>query len=310
MFLQTGGPIRNQSKEADPGAALEAIVARKLISLELINPTTRCIQKQDQDTAAISRLDPALKQKFEKAGMLIAKLILKRFIVDDSFCIDRTDDRDDSVEDIVLFNELQRFNFSIKHNNDSIKHNRPFSLISNGMGFGEGTTEDQDHRNRLIKVCDDFRSNNSNVSKFSDLEINTKENLYFELITECKISLDKYSSNPIAAQNLFNFIVGKDYIKIKVLTNKKDNDISVIYEDFREGFIQPNGIEKVEIYKGSRKADKAASWNLRVEFDNKYIFTHRIHNGGSAISHKNQSQLNMKFDVKFDSNSKRGSELT
>ena len=74
------------------------------------------------------------------------------------------------------------------------------------MGFGEGTTEDQDHRNRLIKVCDDFRSNNSNVSKFSDLEINTKENLYFELITECKISLDKYSSNPIAAQNLFNFI--------------------------------------------------------------------------------------------------------
>ena len=85
MFLQTGGPIRNQSKEADPGAALEAIVARKLISLELINPTTRCIQKQDQDTAAITRLDPTLKQKFEKAGMLIAKLILKRFIFDDAF---------------------------------------------------------------------------------------------------------------------------------------------------------------------------------------------------------------------------------
>ena len=111
---------RKESKEADNGFALEAIITEKLLSFKSITPTARCKAKQEQDQAAINRIDEVLKQKFEAAGLKIASFISDKYVLDQNFEIDRADDGDDAVGGIILVNESKRINFSIKHNNNSV----------------------------------------------------------------------------------------------------------------------------------------------------------------------------------------------
>ena len=300
---------RKESKEADPGAALESIIAKNLINHKQISPTKRCILKQKNDKAAVSRIDKSLKKQFDNAAIKIAKFVKKELIKNDSFQIDRTDDQDESVEDIVLKNKSKKINLSIKHNNDSIKHNRPFSLISNGLGFEKNSPEDIDHRERLIKKCNACRKKFPTAQKFPDLTMDAKEDLYYQLIEECRNSLMKYKKNSKAVQNLFNFIMGNDYIKIKVMTPSNKNSFSILYEDFREDAIKPKSFKITKAWKGKRKGKLSASWNFEIIFDNKYKFTHRIHNASSRINQKHNSQLSMKFDVKFAEDSVRGKQI-
>ena len=300
---------RRESREADPGAALECIIAQNLIELKHITPTKRCLSKQSRDRAAVDRIDINLKEQFESAAVKIVEFIKDKFISDSAYEIDRTEDNDDSVEDIVLQNKDEKINFSIKHNNDSIKHNRPFSLVSNGLGFKKGSLEDIEHRHRLIKKCDELRINFPLASRFSDLPMNTKEDLYFQLVDECRKSLEKYKKDTKAVSNLFNFIMGKNYLKIKVLTRRKKNNFVILFEDFREDSPQPKSFEITSPWKGQRKGNKCASWNFEVIFDNGYKFTHRIHNASSRINQKNHSQLSVKFDVKFTEDSARGKQI-
>jgi hypothetical protein len=301
---------RKQSNEADTGAALETIITKNLINHHQINPTQRCLLKQKADEASISRIDKKLKEQFANAAIKIAAYIEKKFIHNNSFEIDRTDDGDESVEDIVLKNQSQRINFSIKHNNDSIKHNRPFSLVTNGLGFERNSSEDSEHRERLIKKCNEFRERFPLAKKFPDLTMDAKEDLYYQLISECKYSLEKYKNNSRAAQNLFSFIMGKDYIKIKVITPRTKDSFAILYEDFREDATNPKTYKITRVWKGKRKGAKCASWNFEITFDNKYKFTHRIHNGSSRINQKDNSQISMKFDVKFAEDSVRGKKIT
>jgi len=297
---------RKESKEADNGFALEAIITEKLLSFKSITPTARCKAKQEQDQAAINRIDEVLKQKFEAAGLKIASFISDKYVLDQNFEIDRADDGDDSVEDIILVNESKRINFSIKHNNDSLRHNRPYSLVQNCLGFDKGSAADLEHRNRLQKVCDDFRNVNPNKKYFRELEIDAKEDLYFNLVKECEITMLKFSENSTVVRNYFNYIMGNNYIKIKLQTKKKKESL-ITYEDFTNERSMPNRIEKLKVYRGKRKGSKSASWNLEVYLDNGYIFKQRIHNGDSEI--KSKKQIPMKFDVKFSPESIKGSSL-
>ena len=68
---------RKESKEADPGAALESIIAKNLINHKQISPTKRCILKQKNDKAAVSRIDKSLKKQFDNAAIKIAKFVEK-----------------------------------------------------------------------------------------------------------------------------------------------------------------------------------------------------------------------------------------
>ena len=297
---------RKKSREGDSGAALETIISQRLIEHKHITPTNRCIRKQKTDEAAINRIDVSLKEQFENAANKIVEFIEEKLINEEEYEIDRTNDNDESVEDIVLQSKSKKINFSIKHNNDSIKHNRPFSLISNGLGFQKNSVEDIDHRKRLMHVCDQFRKNFPSATKFSDLTMKAKEDLYYQLMNECRNSLLKYNKFPDAVESLFNFIMGKDYIKIKVETFRKKNNFKILYEDFRDEAIKPKSFVVTKTWKGERKGNACASWNFEIVFDNGYKFTHRIHNGSSRISQKYNTQLAMKFDVKFAKDSVKG----
>ena len=107
------------------------------------------------------------------------------WVFDLHFVLDRLDDLDDSVIDIVLAGDDEKLSFSIKHNNDKIKHNRPYTLIQNGLGFKKHSLEDKEHRVQLDKICKDFRILHPDKQLFRDLSFDAKENLYYKFVNEC-----------------------------------------------------------------------------------------------------------------------------
>ena len=103
-----------------------------------------------------------------------------------------------------------------------------------------------------MHVCDQFRKNFPSATKFSDLTMKAKEDLYYQLMNECRNSLLKYNKFPDAVESLFNFIMGKDYIKIKVETFRKNN-FKILYEDFRDEAIKPKSFEVTKTWKGEKE---------------------------------------------------------
>ena len=297
----------SKSTEDDNGRALEKIVVDRILEFKKIKPTQRCLLQQDRDEYRVLRLNPNLKEKFNKSANEIADFLEEKFSLNDAnFKLDRVDDLDDSVIDIVLTRDDEKLSFSLKHNNDSLKHNRPYSLIQNGLGFKKHSLEDKEHRDRLDKICKDFRILHPDKKLFRDLSFDAKENLYYKFVNECLISLKKYKNNKEAVANWFNFMMGLEskYIKIKVATKGKSQ--GVFYEDFRDVSVFPEKMD-LSIYKGKRTKTRAASWNIIVDFNNGYKFKNRIHNKSSRIS--SSGQLSMAFDVKFTDDSIQGKKL-
>lgn len=297
----------SKSTEDDNGRALEKIIVDRILVFNNIQPTKRCVIQQNRDISRVLRLEPDLKQKFNKSANEITDFLEEKFSINDSnFKLDRLDDLDDSVIDIVLAGDDEKFSFSIKHNNDKLKHNRPYSLIQNGLGFKKHSLEDKEHRVQLDKICKDFRILHPDKKLFRDLSFDAKENLYYKFANECLISLKKYKNNKEAVANWFKFMMGLEskYIKIKVFTKGKSQ--GVFYEDFRDLSVLPEKMD-LSIYKGKRTKRYAASWNIIVDFKNGYKFNNRIHNKSSRIS--SSGQLSIAFDVKFTDDSIQGKKL-
>jgi len=297
----------SEGTENRNGRALEKIIVDKLLNLETVKPTERCVIQQLRDEPKISELDLELKSKFEKSAAEIANFLNEKFQINkQEFYLDRLDDNNDSVVDMVLFNKKERVSFSIKHNNDSLKHNRPYSLIENGLDFKKDSTENIEHRDRLTKICNDFRELHPDKKLFTELSLDTKEKLYEEFTKSCLTSLEKHKNNKEAVANWFKFIMGLEsqYIKIKVFTKKGNSGI--FYEDFRDINSFPNKMQ-LSVHKGERRGKIAASWNIVVHFNNGYKFNNRLHNKSSRIS--DRGQISMAFDVKFTEDSVRGINL-
>ena len=271
------------SRENDNGRALEFILVdyfEKNNNKVILSETAKNYQKRDLIKYKNLPLD--LKKSFSSAALKFYNWFLSISTNNDRIEIDRFADNTGEVYDL----SINKVCFSIKHNHYALKHPRPYSLAQQ-CGFNKGSKEDIIHRNKLMIISDNYRDNLNEIQKYSE----NKEllfDLYSKINLACKNSLEEWINiKPIIAFNLFNFIVGSNFYKIIVKTNKPKLQIEI--QDFLN-VPQPKSF--LCFFNKNKKN------YLSLNFSHGWVVEMRIHSAKSLIQLEYDKQLSLKYDAK------------
>jgi hypothetical protein len=275
------------STSNDNGRTLEYLITERLKSQQGCSLTQRAKADQDRDSKTAKTINTALYTSFEEAARISVDWILKEVSASNgkSFLVDRADDADPGVADLIITCGTKKLPLSIKHNHDALGHPRPYSLIKS-VGYPD-TAIELDHRARMEKVTKDFRTAAGNATTFSSVGTK-KQKLYTDTCNECAKSISKMAEDRKFVQSLFDFLVSPGCKKLIVRTDSRSKSLKGIEVHDYTTIAMPKNVTSSVIV-GQRAT------NLSLAFDNKWVINLRVHNASSRIS--KTGQLSLKFDT-------------
>jgi len=276
------------------GRSLEYLTAKKIIdkypNIKLSNAT---VEMQRRDSKKMSQLDQDLLIEMNKSCEKILLWLEKEAGVPDTLLrlSDNAGKEGDPTDIRIKFN-VKELNISLKHNNYSIKHQRPYSTAQ-WFGFEKGSKEDLELRKKINILFDKFE--NKCRQEFPEAEtyqeVETLKPFLYQGI--CKIVVDFINNVDLKKYNknyFFNFIFGDEDI-YKIVA--KNGDISVIpnikHEEIK--------IVKANLFHLQSKSNNMKNY-LRITFNEKISISLRIKNDTSKLF----SRI-VKFDTKLIDNS-------
>lgn len=276
------------------GRSLEYLTAKKIIdkypNIKLSNAT---VEMQRRDSKKISQLDKDLLIKMNKSCEKILLWLEKEAGVPVALLrfSDNAGKEGDPTDIRIKFN-VKELNISLKHNNYSIKHQRPYSTAQ-WFGFKKGSKEDLELRKKLNILFDKFE--NKCRQEFPEAEtyqeVETLKPFLYQGI--CKIVVDFINNVDLKKYNknyFFNFVFGDEDI-YKIVA--KNGDISVIpnikHEEIKT--------VKANLFHLQSKSNNMKNY-LRITFNEKISISLRIKNDTSKLF----SRI-VKFDTKLIDNS-------
>lgn len=285
----------SKTKSNDNGRAFEFIITKKLSDLGA-TLSNHAKQDQQRDLSKIPNLDNFLKLDMEKASNSIILFLQNEGIDIKNSTVDRlTDDvaKKGDVTDIIVKDNNNRINLSIKNNHKATKHPRPGSIPSNWLNLGKKGYISEEFNEKYKEINDNFiqkmNDENHQFTTFKELkEIDNdfiNKNLYAPI---CNLSVDTLNlknNDKDASKYLFEFLTGtKNFYKIINLPTK--NYIEIM--DFTENKIIPT----------SFIAKKINDSYISIEFSNGWVFQLRLHTASSRIAEKGKKQ-SLKFDCQL-----------
>lgn len=270
------------------GRSLEYLITDSLSRVKGCRLTDRAVVDQARDSHIVSTIDTSLRTSFTKAARILSPWILSEVGASGgtAFDVDRHHDSDPGVADLTITKSSKSLGLSIKHNHDALSHPRPYSL-ANQMGMS-GLALESDHRKRMGAATSRFRVAAGGAASFP-LVPAAKLKLYQETCAECAKTVNLASSDKDGVTALFDFLVGSDFKKVIVGTNKSSKSLmSITVADYTR-------IKRPSSVKASVDNRSRAS-SLILTFDNGWEIDLRIKN---ASTHINPSgQVSLKFDAK------------
>lgn len=276
------------------GRSLEYLTAKKIIDkYPNIKLSKATVEMQRRDSNKISQLDKDLLIKMNESCEKILLWLEKEAGVPNTLL--RFSDnagKDGDPTDIRIKFDVKELNISLKHNNYSIKHQRPYSTAQ-WFGFEKGSKEDLELRKKINLLFDKFENKCRQEFPAAETykEVETLKPFLYEGI--CKIvvefinniDLKKYHKN-----YFFNFVFGDEDI-YKIVA--KNGDISVITN------IEHEEIKsiKANIFHLENKGKNMKNY-LKVTFNEKISISLRIKNDDSKLFKRV-----LKFDTKLIDNS-------
>ena len=276
------------------GRSLEYLTAKKIIDkYPNIKLSKATVEMQRRDRKKISQLDKDLLIKMNKSCEKILLWLEKEAGVPDTLLrfSDNAGKEGDPTDIRIKFN-VKVLNISLKHNNYSIKHQRPYSTAQ-WFGFEKGSKEDLELRKKLNILFDKFE--NKCRQEFPEAEtyqeVETLKPFLYQGI--CKIVVDFINNVDLKKYNknyFFNFVFGDEDI-YKIVA--KNGDISVIpnikHEEIKT--------VKANLFHLESKSNNMKNY-LRITFNEKISISLRIKNDTSKLF----SRI-VKFDTKLIDNS-------
>ena len=275
------------SSSNDNGRSLEYLITAELQKRAGCSITQRTSQSQSRDSTTVSQINQTLRSSLAKAAKVSADWIVNEIggqsgIV---FEVDRANDGDNGVADLIVKSKNQRLLISVKHNHDALSHPRPYSLVE-AVGF-EGTALEADHRTRMTKISNRFRNASNNATSYSAAPT-AKLKLYYDVCDECSASLSKIAHDANAVKQVFNFLVSPGCKKLVVRTDSVSKALTGI-EVFDYTMIKsPTSLS-------TRVDRRARAASLVLDFDNGWRIDMRVHTASSRVS--SSGQLSLKFDA-------------
>jgi hypothetical protein len=276
------------------GRSLEYLAVKKIIdkypNIELSKATA---EMQSRDLKKISQLDENLLKKMNNSCKKILLWVEKE--AGEPNTIIRFSDNAGKVgdpTDIRIKFESKELNISLKHNNYSIKHQRPYSTAQ-WFDFKKGSEEDLKLRIKLNLLFDKFENKCRQEFPAAKTyeEVETLKPFLYQGI--CKIVVDFVNSVEMEKYNrnyFFKFVFGDEDI-YKIVA--KNGDISVIPN------IKHEEIKTVKANLFSLENKKPSMKNyLKITFNEKISISLRIKNDTSKL----YSRI-VKFDTKIIQNS-------
>ena len=271
----------------DNGRSLEFFITAALQEFDGCSLTERASRKQINDATTSTNIDPTLRKSFVEASRISADWVIREIGVESglAFEVDRTDDSDTGVADLVITSKKRKLSVSVKLNNDALSHPRPYSLLK-AVGL-KGTAFETDHRDRMMKTCDSFRKESNNAATFSVAPL-AKYKLYYDTCDVCSKSVADISGISNMAEKVFDFLVAPGCKKLVVRTQKgSDKLVGIEVIDYTEITTPTSMSTSVD-----RRPESAS---LILSFDNGWVIDMRIHTASGRVSAK--GQLSLKFDV-------------
>lgn len=276
------------SSSNDNGRSLEYLITDALSKVRGSKLTTRTLADQARDSATVRGIDAKLRVSFTKAAGLVTPWMLNEIGIRGgaAFDVDRHSDSDPGVADITIKRGSSSLGVSVKHNHDALSHPRPYSL-ADAMGFA-GTAIETDHRTRMEAATKRFRRAARGATTFPSLPAGVKLRLYKEACAECATTVNRVANNGMAATTLFNFLVGSDFKKVIVETNRTSQTLeSIVVADYTK--IKPATSVKASV------DNRARASSLVLTFNNGWKIDLRIKNAATSIS--SSGQVSLKFDA-------------
>ena len=267
------------------GRSLEYLIVAALAKDQALQLTPRGVSAQSRDKEHAVRLDNKLRDSFSTSAEIISKWALelrgKR-----PATLDRTNDSDDGVADIIISSAGLSINLSIKHNSDSLSHPRPYSFAQK-CGHEKGSKLDLDHRHRMAKISDKFREKAGRATNYVDVP-KAKQVLYVDTCKEIEKTINLAGKHQDVAKVLFDSIMGSNFQKIIVETDRATKNLKKISVHDYSQIIQAKEL-RTSIF------ESQDSCRVEIEFDNSWSLSLRIHTAASRIS--STGQLSLKFDA-------------
>jgi hypothetical protein len=281
------------SSSNDNGRSLEYLITDALSKVRGSKLTSRTLADQARDSAKVSGIDSGLRASFTKSAGIVMPWMLNELGIRGgmAFQVDRHSDSDQGVVDIAIMKGLSSLGVSVKHNHDALSHPRPYSL-ADAMGFA-GTAIETDHRTRMDAVILEFRRAARGATTFPTLPAGVKLSLYRAACKECAVTVSRVAKNGVAVTTLFNFLVGSDFKKVIVKTNRTSQALeSIIVADYTKIKSATSVTASVD--------NRARASSLVLTFNNGWKIDLRIKNASTVISFSGQPSL------KFDAQKKTG----
>ena len=125
------------SSSNDNGRSLEYFITAELQKRTGCSLSQKAAQSQSRDASTVTQISPTLRASFVKAAKTSADWIVNEVggTTGIAFEVDRANDGDVGVADLIVTSKKQRLLISVKHNHDALSHPRPYSLVE-AVGFG------------------------------------------------------------------------------------------------------------------------------------------------------------------------------
>ena len=264
------------------GRSLEQLIVGRLAKERAYQLTQRALDAQNRDSRFLNEIDKNLLISLRQSADKIAAWFGSE-VSDKQIQVDRTNDSDDGVADIILISNNQSLAYSVKHNSDSLSHLRPYS-IAQKLGQPIGSDLDLDHRQRMAVISEKFRKSAGNSRTYMSVP-KAKQELYVDTCSETQKTLKKTKD---ASRVLFESLVGTNFKKIIVHTNATTKALRGISIYDYSSVVSPKTMK-------TSLLESEDSCRLIVEFDNGWEISLRVHTASTNISSSNQ--LSLKFDA-------------
>ena len=253
-----------------------------------ISQTT--LTAQNRDESNISKLNPELKTSMESSCLKIYEWInseigeLKEVI--------RFTDYQGTLgnpTDVKVISETKDLSISLKHNNNSIKHQRP-SATAQHFGYDKGSSEDLLFRRQYKEILDDFYSlcegSFPKAKRYDEVLESTYNHLYKPMNHLVVSFINEFGNKPANRNHYFKFIFGDENIyrviakdgEINIVPNIPSTDITSISAG---PFLLSNNVSDNKNY-------------IKVVFNNHFFIVKRLHTASSLIASRS-----LKYDTKM-----------
>lgn len=211
------------------GRILEFCIVRDIVLNYSIDMDTYTEKKQKEDNIRFHRLTDDKKKRFSDYSKKFVDNLKKQVTKKNKLIsVHRSTDSEGQrgiVTDIkIKVSDNSFLQYSIKHNNKSIKHNRPSNLISQLLQLSgnelRNNPVNQIYREKYNNITCNFLRicQKENKSLYKEFTINEKKNLLYKPV--CNLVSDYincYRFDQNVCNNFLRFLIGENYTKVTFL---------------------------------------------------------------------------------------------